>query len=1167
MPNFEEDFESSLATATVNRTRDFREGDTFVGNPSVRDAVFSSKHESRVVTHQRRIQAGLRALKRDPSRTTLLRRRLANAMKTRFRRLRQAIRELVVTDDALGLVLGTPVEMQVRQAWRFQTDSNKVISYRKWLQGQVDEKILTVGGVDGKPWTSDYVEHAYKKGMGRAYGDVTRLEAGIFEGTREQFLQDAFNAPEMLSKIELVSTRAFTQLRGVTDAMSQQMSRILADGLAAGKGPAAVARELTDNVTKLTNTRALVLARTEIIHAHAEGQLDGFERLGVKEVGIEAELSTAGDDLVCERCSAVESDGPYLVKKARGMIPVHPNCRCAWVPVTERKKKKDEVLEYRLPELPDTAEAKALLATEKTLRAETAALRKAYRAGDKSLRKQLLLSKEQLQAARTKIDDLARGVTPTPTPTPVTPVTPDVSKSLTKMNSAIDDMIRKAPPHEIPLECHQRVAELEKIFGDMLGKQKIEYYYFDELKGDVIEKAMRASPFKTKSQVIKNLIEDMNDGTVNGHSFIRVGNKGIDPYLRSLKVTQREIDKFDSYLAKIYDDVARVKKPPSVVPPPAPAGVSGTKFATAEDYRQYLLQQVEAAKTPVRERLINELIQKQKDAADFWMKMGGKHKFASPEGRSAARALDKINKELRNVRNVFKLDVEVQRQLLDEVSNKIGQCKLIAGKAETKALQEVHDSILRWIPGKRKVQYDFQYVDVQSVRRGQIELTASYSVRNRVIKMTTKGKQIYAHEFGHHVSYQLKDFMRAQTQFFKQRTIGDKLIDYGSFQGKKDKWKTLDVYAGRVYKDGRVPEVASIGIEHLWKNPAAFAKKDPEWFNMIVSQLKGIPTKAGAKLAPVGEAARVGRGVVGKVAKVKKVVPKKISKVSKAVDILTKKIEPLNQEMRNLTKELNKFVRKRDFGKGYQDVLNKQLGINKYVIKLREEIKALKVAEKAGALPLKKIPVIKPGKTLKIPTRPKVKQAPTFEKWLKDLKPFEKKALKRWTSEDYSYMARAYDDFLKGNTSKFNSRGWDYVKKMQAIENALDKSPGVKGQLWRGVWTEIDSPQYKSIMPAMKKGKVFQLPRITSFTSNEQIAIEYADWATVTPKKRHLKMTRIKFVLKKAPQRSASVDPFTISGGESEVLVGGGTKFRVIKIVRDKTAPDIKMEVFLEVVK
>jgi len=76
-----------------------------------------------------------------------------------------------------------------------------------------------------------------------------------------------------------------------------------------------------------------------LIVAHAEGQLDSFEDLNVEEVGVMAEWSTVGDDRVCELCEDLEG-AIMTIDEARGLIPRHPNCRCAWIPanVGERSK-------------------------------------------------------------------------------------------------------------------------------------------------------------------------------------------------------------------------------------------------------------------------------------------------------------------------------------------------------------------------------------------------------------------------------------------------------------------------------------------------------------------------------------------------------------------------------------------------------------------------------------------------------------------------------------------------------------------------------------------------------------------------------------------------------------------------------------------------------------
>jgi SPP1 gp7 family putative phage head morphogenesis protein len=88
---------------------------------------------------------------------------------------------------------------------------------------------------------------------------------------------------------------------------------------------------MSKGIAGLARTRANMIARTETIYAHAEGQLDSFEELNIREVGVMAEWLTAGDEDVCLECEALEGT-VMTIEEARGLLPRHPNCRCAWIP-------------------------------------------------------------------------------------------------------------------------------------------------------------------------------------------------------------------------------------------------------------------------------------------------------------------------------------------------------------------------------------------------------------------------------------------------------------------------------------------------------------------------------------------------------------------------------------------------------------------------------------------------------------------------------------------------------------------------------------------------------------------------------------------------------------------------------------------------------------------
>jgi len=145
-------------------------------------------------------------------------------------------------------------------------------------------------------------------------------------------LETVFRKPVHRDKLQLLYTRNFQALEGITDAVDKEVSRVLTQGLAEGVNPREAARRITDRVDKIGKTRATTLARTEIINAHAEGTLDRFERMGVDEVGVKAEWQTAGDSRVCPICASLEGS-TFTIDEARGKLPAHPRCRCAFLPV------------------------------------------------------------------------------------------------------------------------------------------------------------------------------------------------------------------------------------------------------------------------------------------------------------------------------------------------------------------------------------------------------------------------------------------------------------------------------------------------------------------------------------------------------------------------------------------------------------------------------------------------------------------------------------------------------------------------------------------------------------------------------------------------------------------------------------------------------------------
>lgn len=220
-------------------------------------------------------------------------------------------------------------------AFAFPADDRKVRGFMEWLDGEVADGILGVAPGEravaaAEPWQNTYIRPAYRKGV--AHADLALIDADVITDTER--LAEVFRSPRHADAAGLLFTRVYRELDGVTSAMEQEMARVLAEGMTQGHNPNRIARALNDRVDKIGLHRGRLIARTETIRAHNEGALNRYAGLNQRIAGVTvvAEHLTAQDDRVCEVCANLEGE-TLSIEAARGRIPVHPNCRCTWVPV------------------------------------------------------------------------------------------------------------------------------------------------------------------------------------------------------------------------------------------------------------------------------------------------------------------------------------------------------------------------------------------------------------------------------------------------------------------------------------------------------------------------------------------------------------------------------------------------------------------------------------------------------------------------------------------------------------------------------------------------------------------------------------------------------------------------------------------------------------------
>lgn len=222
--------------------------------------------------------------------------------------------------------------------WQFNTTSQQVEAFLKWLADQMQELFYQQAE---DSWWNEYIRRGWQQGANRAWN--------AWKTTPKTDLLNAFNQPVSLEKVKLLAGRVLTELKGVTQAMATTMSRTLVDGLVRGDSPRDVGKALNTSVDKIGRVRANAIAQTETVRAHAEGQLDMLESVGMQNVGVMVEWSTShlgvtritgskkrgtlsgGNPSPCGLCKPMEGV-VFSLSEARGMIPRHPNCRCSFIP-------------------------------------------------------------------------------------------------------------------------------------------------------------------------------------------------------------------------------------------------------------------------------------------------------------------------------------------------------------------------------------------------------------------------------------------------------------------------------------------------------------------------------------------------------------------------------------------------------------------------------------------------------------------------------------------------------------------------------------------------------------------------------------------------------------------------------------------------------------------
>lgn len=121
------------------------------------------------------------------------------------------------------------------------------------------------------------------------------------------------------------------RLWGNRDNLAQSLNSIVLNGIGSGKTITEMAVKLDGMMSNgLYNSYRLV--RTETMHYLNQATLMAYKDRGVKRV----EYLAAEDERTCETCGPL--DGQIFEIGKAPILPIHPNCRCTYIPVIEAAK-------------------------------------------------------------------------------------------------------------------------------------------------------------------------------------------------------------------------------------------------------------------------------------------------------------------------------------------------------------------------------------------------------------------------------------------------------------------------------------------------------------------------------------------------------------------------------------------------------------------------------------------------------------------------------------------------------------------------------------------------------------------------------------------------------------------------------------------------------------
>jgi len=268
----------------------------------------------------------------DKTRTKGIRVRATKLLTYRLKRIVDLIR-FTMSEDPLKINNFFEYNLPKIDDFVFFTDRQLIDNYVEWLIYHIRNELITpaefsLGEVDNHIIAS-HLEQAYLSGVAKTQTSLKR------DKNIERFITGAnITNPHHYQRAEILHGRVFSLLENISEEMEIGIRQILTKGMLEGKATKVLSKEMVEKVDGIGKKRALLIANTEIVHAHQMGAVAEAKYLQEVTGRTVMMLWNTTLDGRARDHHVTRHDKLYSIEEV-GALLGEPNCRCSVTGVTE----------------------------------------------------------------------------------------------------------------------------------------------------------------------------------------------------------------------------------------------------------------------------------------------------------------------------------------------------------------------------------------------------------------------------------------------------------------------------------------------------------------------------------------------------------------------------------------------------------------------------------------------------------------------------------------------------------------------------------------------------------------------------------------------------------------------------------------------------------------